>query len=94
MKNENYITILGWMRNELHLKGNELLIYAIIYGFSQNENQKFTGSANYLAEWCGITRRAVMSCLKNLINKNIILKEDIHKNGVKFVNYSINPDVI
>ena len=36
VKNENYLVIQGWMIAELKLKGNELLIYAIIYGFSQN----------------------------------------------------------
>ena len=36
VKNENYLVIQGWMITELKLKGNELLIYAIIYGFSQN----------------------------------------------------------
>ena len=39
IKNENYVLIQGWMINELKLKGNELLIYALIYGFSQAENQ-------------------------------------------------------
>ena len=51
--NENYITIQGWMINELGLKGNSLIIYATIYGFSQTNNCEFTGSANYLAQWCG-----------------------------------------
>ena len=36
---ENYITVQGWMVTDLNLKGNELLIYACIYGFSQAENQ-------------------------------------------------------
>lgn len=35
VKNENYLVIQGWMITELKLKGNELLIYAIIYGFSR-----------------------------------------------------------
>lgn len=34
VKPENYITIQGWMRTELDLKGNELNLYAIIYGFT------------------------------------------------------------
>ena len=35
IQNEKYITIQGWMVNELNLKGNSLIIYSIIYGFSQ-----------------------------------------------------------
>ena len=48
MKNENYIVIQGWMRNELNLKGNELIVYALIYGFSQDEESEFTGSVAYI----------------------------------------------
>lgn len=46
----NYITIQGWMRTDLKLSGNELIVYAIIYGFSQNKQGEFTGSAQYLAD--------------------------------------------
>lgn len=85
--NENYITIQGWMINELQLKGNELMIYAIIYGFSQLENQKFTGSLQYLADWTNSTKQGVIKNLKSLLNKNLIVKEDKNINGVKFCEY-------
>ena len=39
IKNENYIVIQSWLVNELQLKSNELMIYALIYGFSQAEDQ-------------------------------------------------------
>ena len=35
LNNQNYVTILGWMVTDLHLKGNELLVYALINGFCQ-----------------------------------------------------------
>jgi DNA-binding MarR family transcriptional regulator len=85
--NENYITIQGWMINELQLKGNELMIYAIIYGFSQLENQRFTGSLKYLADLTNSTKQGVIKCLKSLIKKNLIVKEDKIVNGVKFCEY-------
>ena len=76
------------MVNELKLKGNELLIYAIIFGFSQAENQFFTGSLNYLASWCGISSKTtVKTILNNLIDKGLLEKEDIYKNGVKYCKY-------
>ena len=64
--NENYITIQGFMVNELNLKGNELLIYAIIYGFSQLDNQEFKGSLQYLADWTNSTKQGVIKNLKSL----------------------------
>lgn len=85
--NENYIVIQGWMVNELKLKGNELLIYAIIHGFSQLEGQKFTGSLQYLANWTNSTKQGVIKCLKSLIEKELIIKEDKIINGVKFCEY-------
>ena len=87
IKSENYIVIQGWMIKDLKLKGNELIIYAVIYGFSQLESQKFTGSLQYLAEWTNSTKQSVIKCLKSLIKKNLIVKEENIINGVKFCEY-------
>ena len=90
IKNENYITIQGWMLNDLHLKGNALIIYATIYGFSQTNNCEFTGSANYLAEWCGCSRQTVITILNKLVTDNLIIKREEFRNNVKFCSYSVN----
>ena len=90
IKNENYITIQGWMINELGLKGNSLIIYATIYGFSQTNNCEFTGSANYLAEWCGCSRQTVITTLNKLVADNLIIKTEEFKNNVKFCSYHVN----
>lgn len=87
IKNENYITIQGWMINELQLKGNDLMVYAIIYGFSQNEEDWYEGSQQYLADWCNSTTRTIRNILQNLINKGFIVKEDVIINNVKFCKY-------
>lgn len=87
VKNENYITIQGWMINELNLKGNELLVYATIYGFSQTENQLFTGSLQYLADWTNSSKQGIQKNLKSLIDKGYIVKNDKYINGVKFCEY-------
>lgn len=88
IKKESFFTVQAFMVNELKLKGNELLIYAIIFGFSQAENQFFTGSLNYLASWCGISSKTtVKTILNNLIDKGLLKKEDIYKNGVKYCKY-------
>ena len=94
MEAENYITIQGWMRTKLKLKGNELLVYAIIYGFCQNGEQKFTGSLQYLADWCGATKQGVLNNLKSLIEKGYIHKSEYTKNGVKYCEYGIKDSLI
>ena len=87
VKDENYISIQGWMVTKLGLKGNELLIYAIIYGFSQTEDQTFNGSLQYLADWTNSTKQGVTKNLKALVEKGYIIKEDKYINNVKFCEY-------
>ena len=83
----NYISVLGFMVRDLQLKGNELLVYAIIYGFSQAENQVFNGGLQYLADWTNSTKQSVVRCLKSLTEKGYIQKNEKIINGVKFCEY-------
>ena len=87
IKNENYIMISGWMIKELNLKGNELLVYAIIYGFSQDGINKYEGLRQYLADWCNSTKQGIDRALKNLIKKDLIIKEEKVINNIKFCCY-------
>ena len=87
VKPENYIVIQGFMLTELHLKGAELLVYAAVYGFCQTEEQYFTGSLQYLAEWTNCTVRGVSKCLKSLTEKNLI--SDICDENGKRCGYTI-----
>lgn len=87
VKKENYIVIQGFMLTDLKLKGNELLIYACIYGFTQAESQMFSGSLQYLADWTNSTKQGVIRCLKSLIEKGYIIKKENIINGVKFCEY-------
>ena len=86
---DNYINIQGWMVTDLGLKGNELLIYAIIYGFTQDGEHKFKGSLNYLASWTNSTKQGMIKALKKLIEKNLIVKEEFWENNVKFCEYYV-----
>jgi predicted transcriptional regulator len=91
INNDNYVVIQGWMRNELNLKGNELMVYAIIYGFSQDGENDFTGSAAYMADWIGSTKQTVFNILKSLTERGLVKKTDVYNNGVKFCHYSAIP---
>ena len=69
VKDENYIHIPGWAVTRLGLKGNELLVYSIIYGFSQDGETRFTGGLQYLADWTNSTKQSCIKCLKSLVEK-------------------------
>lgn len=70
----SYVTVQAWMRSELGLSGNELLAYALIYGFSQDGFSRFEGTASYVAEWCGITRVGAQNVLSRLTKDGRIEK--------------------
>lgn len=89
MKSENYITIQGWMIKELGLSGNDLICYALIYGFSQDEESEFRGSLSYIAEWLGVTKQNARLIIKRLVKNGYIIKHDEVINKVKFCRYAV-----
>lgn len=72
MIDTNYFTIHKFMLNKLGLKGNELIIYALIYDFSQDG--KSCCGLQYLTEWTNCTKQGVLKCLKSLLEKGLIKK--------------------
>lgn len=89
MKKDSYVTIKPFMVSELNLKGNELIIYAIIYGFSQDFESDFHGGLQYLCEWTNSTKQGVLKSLNSLIEKHLIDKKEVFENGVKYCRYSV-----
>ena len=89
IENNNYVTILGWMVNDLGLRGNELLCYSIIYGFCQDEESCFSGSRKYISDWLGVSLPTVDKVLKNLVEKGLIRKIVETKNNVIFNSYRL-----
>jgi uncharacterized phage protein (TIGR02220 family) len=92
VNDNNFIAIQGWMRTKLNLKGYELIVYALIYGFSQDGNSKFSGTRRYIAEWCGCSMRTVDNTLASLIAKRFIVKHEKYVNGVRMCDYTAAPE--
>jgi predicted transcriptional regulator len=88
IKNENFIAIQGFMVKELGLTGNELIAYALVYGFSQDDESEFKGSLNYVVEWLNCSRTTAFNLLNKLADDGFIKKTEKTINGVKFCNYS------
>lgn len=79
IRDNNFVAIQGWMITKLGLKGNALIVYAIIYGFSQDGRTHFTGSLQYLADWTSTTKPGVHKILRSLVNKGFIRKRQINQ---------------
>ena len=90
MKNKNYIQIQGWMINELKLKSNALILYAVIYGFSQDQDSEFTGSIDYLCRASNCTRNTVKKALNSLVELGYIIKRIQVVNNVQFNRYKVS----
>lgn len=88
LNDNNFIAIQGWMRTKLNLKGYELIVYALIYGFSQDGDSKFSGTRRYIAEWCGCSMRTVDNTLASLLSKQLIIKHEKYVNGVRSCDYT------
>lgn len=88
MKDSNYINIAGWMGNRLGLRGNELLCFAIIYGFSQDGESQFKGNLTFLSECMFCSQPTTLLCISKLLRLDLIRKEEVMVNGKKRCYYS------
>ena len=92
MKNNQFYVVQGWMLNELGLTGNELVCYATIYGFCQDGESVFKGTATYIAECVGCTREYATKLLRKLTESGLIIKIPQEKSNIPA--YNINWEVL
>lgn len=88
-----YYTVQAWMVNDLGLYGNELALYAIIWGFSQDGRSEFVGSISYIQEWLGCSRPTAIKTLASLAEKGLIVKK-VARNGFDSNAYKALPNPI
>lgn len=81
MNANTYIIVPAFLRTEFELKGNELLIAALIYGYSQDGRGTYFGGVEYLCEWTGADRTTVMRALQSLTARGILRKTSVLLKG-------------
>ena len=86
---DNYIIVYDWMVENLKLTGNRLIIYAIIYGFSKDD-EWFRGSIGYLCKKSGASRRAVIYDLGYLVQEGLLEKNERPHKGIKYTDYKVS----
>lgn len=94
INDNNYYQVSGWMLNRLKLKGSELHVFAIIYGFTQDGESEFTGSCGYLSDWLGVTRQTILTALSSLTEKGFLIKTKEVRNKSTYVMYKSNKQLI
>ncbi len=94
IKDTNYYVVFRWMTSKLGLTGNELLTYAVVYGFTQDGDTQYLGSQKYLTEAIGCSKNTAIASLEKLTEKELIIKTVETVNGVNFNRYRVNLDRI
>ena len=88
IQDTNFYVTHGWMITKLKLSGRALQVYAIIYGFTQDQESEFNGSLNYIAAWLDTSNRStVLRAINVLIEKGLIEKRQAIINGVTLNRY-------
>ena len=90
VRDDNFFLVSGWMLNRLNLKGVALQVFSIIYGFSQDGESFFTGSLQYLSDFTNASKPTIIKALKELVDKDYLIKIENEMNGVKFNKYKAN----
>lgn len=90
VNDNHFLTIEGWMRTRLGLSGNELIVYAVVYQFSQGNAGRYIGGLAFLADWCGCHIDTARRAVRNLEEQGFILPLRGEVNGVPYCNYIVN----
>lgn len=94
MKDGAYIVIQSFMLEQLHLKGNELIVYAVVYGFTQDGEHWYYGTRRHLSEWCGATKGTVGNCLSSLVSKGYLRRREVERHGITEVQYQAVLEIV
>ena len=84
-----YLVITQDMVEGLGLRGSELLVYALVNGYSQGGRGMFTGTLEHVASVCSISRRTAITTLNALVEKGLLAKIRHTIHGVERVAYCV-----
>ncbi len=86
--------IEDWMMNErLGLKGNDLLIYALIYSFTRKGGTMFESEASLSVKF-GLSRKQVGKILRKLTDDGFVIRSDSKHSGLQSYDYMTNIDKV
>lgn len=88
-----YMTIQEWML-DYELRPAELIAFALIYGFSQDGESWYRGTAAYLAHWVGLADKATRVVLESLMEKGLIVREERRSGAIVRYDYKVAPQIL
>ena len=75
---------------DLGLKGNELLVFALIHGYTKDGKSKCRVSLSYIAKWLCSNKSMVIKVINNLELGGYINRHEYLEGRVRCVEYSTN----
>ena len=99
MQDGGFLVIQKWMLTDLKLKSTELMVYAVIYGFSQDSQGECWASLDYFQLWTGASRSSIIRAINSLEEKGLIERRRregttsalrVVEGGVKMKRGSVN----
>ena len=90
----DHIFISPWMINSMNLKDKELILYALIYGFSRLGSTSYCqASTEYIGKWIGVQKNHVKErYLNKMIKDGYILAIESKTENTKF--QAVVPDIV
>lgn len=90
MRKTYFFTIQDWMVQDLKLRGADLLVFAVVYGYTQGAQGIFNGTGNYISYLTGLNRTTVVRSLDELTAQQLIQKSIIYKSNRKhYTEYTL-----
>ena len=90
MKDTDYICMLAPMKSKLKLKGNAVILFALIHGYSKDGKTTCRASLQTMAEWIDSDKSAVSKIINKLEETGYINKMPYYVGGVKCYEYTTN----
>ena len=96
MNDWDKIKIHGWMFNKLELKGNDLIVFALVWSDIKNQiKDRPLSQSKWYAQIMGVAESTVRHSLNWLRDKGyIVAQENYSEDGNHFVNYYSTLDTI
>ena len=84
-----YVVLQRFMIDSLGLTGDELIVYAIIYGFCQDGRSSCRCSRSYFAYWLGKSKTTVNRIIDSLVAKGCVVRSHEVVDGQTMPRYML-----
>lgn len=94
MQDTDYMIKQGWMVTRLHLTGNALEIYALVYGYTKDGETWYETNKKNICEWLLCSERTVQSHLKDLEDAEYLERKPSKFGRSTKLYLRVNPEIV